>query len=119
MGQIMLRWISHCGHCNNIKHTLSLVCIFGTICEKSILICCLITCFESSPVAERSIVFGLRLLEVHAVDGAAVHGGGALPGGLGPGRVVRDVGTYGHRWRGVCSLCLWGQRRGLGGGGRA
>lgn len=77
-----------------------------------------VDCFDSSPVAQRSIVFGLRLLEVHAVDGAAVHGSRALPGGLRPGGVVRYVGTYGHRWRGICSLRLWGQWRGLGGGGR-
>lgn len=32
--------------------------------------------------------------------------------------MVRDVGTYGHRRRGICPLCLWGQWGGLGGGGR-
>lgn len=69
------------------------------------------TCFDSSPVAQRPVVLGLRLLEVHAVNGAAVHGGGALPRRLGPGGMVRDVRTNGHRWRGICSLCLW-----LGGG---
>ena len=83
------------------------------------LICCLITCFDSSSVAERSIVFCLRLLEVHAIDGAAVHSGGALPGGLRPGGMVWDIGTHGHCWRGICSLCLRGEWRRLGGGGRA
>lgn len=81
--------------------------------------CCLITRFDGGPVAQRSIVLGLRVLEVHAVDGAAVHGGRALPGRLGPGGVVGDVGTDGHGWRRVCPLCLGGQWRGLVGGGRA
>lgn len=69
-----------------------------------------ITCFDSSPVAEGAVVFGLRVLEVHAVDGAAVHGGRALPGRLRPGRVVRDVGTNCHSRRRVCPFCLRGTR---------
>lgn len=77
------------------------------------------TRFDRSPVAQRSIVLGLRVLEVHAVDRAAVHGGGALPGGLGPGGVVGDVGADGRRRRRVGALRLGGQRRGLAGGGGA
>lgn len=73
-----------------------------------------LTCFDSCPAAERSIVFCLRLLEVHAVDGTAVHGGRTLPGRLGPGGVVGDVGTNSHSWWRVCSLSLWRQRRRLG-----
>lgn len=48
--------------------------------KKSVLLSSSVTCFDCSPVAERCVVFGLRVLKVHAVDGAAVHGGGALPG---------------------------------------
>lgn len=77
------------------------------------------TSFDRSPVAQRSIVLGLRVLEVHAVDGAAVHGGRALPGGLRPGWVVRYVGTDGRGRRRVSALRLRGQRRGLARGGRA
>lgn len=73
-----------------------------------------VTCFDSRPVAKRAVVLRLRLLEVHAVDGAAVHAGRTLPGRLGPGGVVGDVGTNSHGgWR-VCSLGLWRQRRRLG-----
>lgn len=64
------------------------------------------TRFDRSPVAQRSIVLGLRVLEVHAVDGAAVHGGGALPRGLGPGGVVGDVGADGRGRRRVGALRL-------------
>lgn len=95
---------------NNVAHQLT--------CKNYISICCLNTCFHSSPVAERSIVFGLRLLEVHAIDGAAVHSGGSLPGRLGSGGMVRDIRPYSHCWRGICSLCLWGEWRWLGRRGR-
>lgn len=73
-----------------------------------------VTCFDRCPVAKWSIVFRLRLLEVHAVDGAAVHGGRTLPGRLGPGGVVGNIGTDGHRRWKVGSLSLWRQRRRLG-----
>lgn len=62
------------------------------------------TCPDGGPVPKRARVLGLRLMQVHAVDGAAVHGGGALPGGLRPGRLLRDVGTHRHRRRGVGPL---------------
>lgn len=88
------------------------------ICKNYISICFVNTCFDSSPVAERSIVFGLRLLEVHAIDGAAVHSGRTLPGRLGSRGMVRDIGAYGHCRRGICSICLWGEWRRLGRGGR-
>lgn len=76
-----------------------------------------VTCFDRCPVAKRAVVFRLRLLEVHAVDGAAVHGGRTLPGRLGPGGVVGNVGTDGHRRWKVGSLGLWRQRRRLRWGG--
>lgn len=77
------------------------------------------TCFDCSPVAQRPVVLGLRVLEVHAVDGAAVHGGGALPGGLGPEGVVGDVRADGHGWGRLCTLSLRGQWGGLARGGGA
>lgn len=79
---------------------------------------CHLTRFDSGPVAKRSVVFRLRLLEVHAVDGAAVHGGRALPGRLGPGGVLGDVGTNGHGRRRVRSLSLRRQGGRLGRGSR-
>lgn len=51
------------------------------------------TCFERR--LER-VALGRRLLEVHVVDGAGVHGGRALAWRLGPGASVWDEGAHRH-----------------------
>ena len=80
------------------------------------------TCSDR-PVVEGAVVLGLGALglgalglgalQIHAVDGAADHGGGALSRGLGPGGRVRNVGAHGHSRGGLGPVRLGRQRNAL------
>jgi len=71
-----------------------------------------LTCFESRL---EWLALWRCLLEVHVIDGAGVHGRGALSGRLRPRPSVRDKRAYCHSGRGIQSLaqprrekrCMW------------